>query len=156
MISNATPLICLAKINRLDILQKLFTKVFVPQEVKDEILLDDKQGYFVLLEAFDSGWFEVQNPKKQFTLHLGKGETAAIALAKERKDSIILDDAAAMKAAEALNISTIRTTTVLFLAVEKRIIKKEEALILLNKLIEDGYYIAPQYYTKILMKLKTK
>jgi Predicted nucleic acid-binding protein, contains PIN domain len=36
VVSNSTPLIALAKINRLDLLEKYFGEIFVPGEVYDE------------------------------------------------------------------------------------------------------------------------
>lgn len=153
MISNATPLICLARIQQLELLKKLFDKVIIPKEVEEEIFIDDKPGIKALKEAMDAGIIQVVHQKKSIPLGLGKGETAAISLAKERNDRILLDDAAAIKAAEALNIATMRTTSILFLAVQKKILKKKEALYLLNQLIENGYYITPKYYVLIVQKL---
>jgi predicted nucleic acid-binding protein len=155
MISNATPLIFLAKINQLELLQKLFTKVYIPLEVEQEILVAGKPGYYALKAARDEGWLFVEKTKTMIPLGLGKGETAAISLAKEKADSILLDDAAAIKAAEGLHVATIRTTSVLFLAVQKKILDREKALQLLNALIESGYYIAPRCYTLLLGKLRT-
>ena len=153
MISNATPLICLARIQQLELLKKLFTTIIIPKEVKEEILIDDKPGQYHLMNAFDAGFIHVLNPKKLILLGLGKGETAAISLAREKNDMILLDDATATRAANALNISTLRTTTVLFLAIQKEIITKKEALVLFNKLIENVYYISPRYYDIIVEKL---
>ncbi len=154
MISNATPLICLARINQLVLLKKLFSSILITPSVQEEIFIDGKPGTYALKDAFQAKILLIERPKTIIPLGLGKGETSAISLAKERMDTIILDDAAAIKAAEALNIATIRTTTVLFLAVQKNILTKKEALSSLNQLIENGYYIAPKYYTLLLEKLK--
>ncbi|MBI5072542.1 hypothetical protein HZA99_01865 [Candidatus Woesearchaeota archaeon] len=156
MISNATPLICLAKINQLELLRKLFTKIIIPLDVKEELFVPGKPGQHTLQEAIEKNWITLVNPVKIIVLGLGKGETAAISLAREQNDSIILDDAAAIKAAEALAIPTLRTTTVLFLAVQKKILTKKEALFFLNQLIENGYYIAPRYYALLVEKLNVK
>lgn len=85
---------------------------------------------------------------------MGDGENAAINLARENKDSLIIDDALGIKVAQEFNIKTLRTTTIIFLAVNKKIINKEQAIILINELIENGYYISNEYYAKILTKLK--
>lgn len=154
MISNATPLIFLGKINRLDLLKKLFKQVIVPTEVKEEVLVDGKQGYLIIKTAFDNGILTVVTPKNYLQLGLGRGETAVLSLAKERKDATLLDDADAIKAAEALNVATARTTTLLFYALQRKMITKEEAITLLNRLIEEGYYIAPRYYILLLEKLR--
>jgi len=153
MISNATPLICLAKINKLVLLKKLFRSIIIPESVKDEILIDDKPGYFAINEAIKEKWIKIVNPKNDPDLGLGKGENSAINLAKERKDKLIIDDAFAIKVAKAFNIDVIRTTTIIFKAIEKDIISKKQAISLINKLIEIGYYISPRYYSIILEKV---
>lgn len=154
MISNATPLICLARIRQLILLKKLFPSIAVPIEVKEEVLIEGKEGYLLLKKAFDEGWIVVMPTRMQEDFGLGKGETSAILLARERKDTIILDDYAAIKIAEIFQIPSLRTTTIILIAAQKKIITKEEALLYINELIEQGYYIAPKFYIEIVKKLK--
>ena len=80
-------------------------------------------------------------------------EASVINLAIERKDKLIVDDAVAIKVAKSFNIETIRTTTIIFMAVKKNLITKEQAISFIDKLIEIGYYITPPYYAAILKKL---
>ena len=154
MISSATPIICLSKINQLSLLKKLFKVVIIPSSVKNEVLIEGKEGYSVILSAVKEGWIKVASPKNKMNLGLDVGENAAINLARERKDTIILDDAFAIKVAKAFNIPFIITTTLLFMAVSKRIITKDDAVRLLNKLVEIGYYISPREYSVLLTRLK--
>ena len=42
VISDTTPLISLLKINRLDLLEKLFGDVLIPQAVFEELTIDDR------------------------------------------------------------------------------------------------------------------
>ena len=153
MISDATALICLSKINNLDILKKVYSVVIIPPAVKNEVLLEEKEGYSSIKNAIESGWIKVIEPKESIALGLGAGENQAISLAKEKKDKIILDDALAIKAANAFGISIVRTTTVIFIALNKKIINKKQALSLLNRLIENGYYISTKDYAALVSKL---
>ncbi|MEK6826736.1 MAG: hypothetical protein AABX90_03840 [Nanoarchaeota archaeon] len=155
MISNATPIICLSKINQLEILKKLFTFITVPESVKNEILVEDKPGYFIISKALAEGWIKVINPKEDVNLGLGKGENSAINLARERKDKLIIDDAFAIKVAQAFNIEIIRTTTIIFMAIKKNIITKKQAISFINKLVDIGYYISPNYYSVLLSELSS-
>ncbi len=155
MISNATPIICLAKINQLEILKKLFTLIIIPEFVKEEVLVRDKPGYFIISRAIEEGWIKAVNPKEDIDLGLGKGENSAVNLAKEREDKLIIDDAFAIKVAQAFNIEIIRTTTIIFMAVKKNIITKKQAISFINKLIEIGYYISPIYYSALLSELSS-
>jgi len=51
--------------------------------------------------------------------NLGKGENSAINLALDKKDTIIIDDAQAIKVIKSLNISYFRTTSLILLALKK-------------------------------------
>lgn len=153
MISNATPLIFLSKIDQLDLLRKLFRKVIIPEAVKEEILIEDKPGAEKIQKGLNSGWIMVINPKALLPLNLGKCETAAISLAKERKDTLCLDDARAIKAAKVYNIPIIRTTTIIVIAVQKKVITFTQAQQLLNNLIQADYYIKPAEYALLFSKL---
>lgn len=154
MISNATALICLGKINKLDLLKKAYSLVLIPSSVKAEVLIKGKEGYSSIYNAINSGWIKVIDPKKSIDLGLGAGENQAISLAIEKKDSIILDDAFAIKAAKAFNVPIVRTTTVIFTAYRKKFITKSRALETLNKLIDEGYYISTRDYAVLMSKLK--
>lgn len=154
MISNATAIICLGKLNKIDLLKRVYSVVLIPSAVKKEVLLEGKGGYSSINNAIESGWIKVSDPKRSLELGLGSGENQAISLAKERRDSIILDDALAIRAAKALNIPVVRTTTVVFIALQKGIINKTQALNILNQLIENGYYISTKDYAVLISRLK--
>ena len=150
MISNATPIICLAKINQLDILKKLFNKIIIPEDVKNEIIIKGKAGYSIILDAINQGWIKVKNPRFNPDLGLGKGENAAINLAKEETDSLIIDDAFAIKVAYSLNIEYIRTSSLIFSALKNKIINKKQAKDIIHELIKTGYYLSPSLFSEIL------
>jgi uncharacterized protein len=152
MISNATPLICLAKIKQLALLKKVVGTVFIPEAVRDEVLVKGKPGYEQLQKALK--WIKVVPVKQCLDIGLGKGEREAITLARERKEPILLDDGAAIRAAKAFDVEVLRTTSVLFLAVKKKIISKKEAKRYLQLLVENGYYIAPRFYVVLLDRLQ--
>ncbi|MBS3096704.1 hypothetical protein J4480_04660 [Candidatus Woesearchaeota archaeon] len=154
MISNATALICLSRINKLSLLKKVYSVVVIPSAVKIEVLVKGKEGYTIINNAIKNGWIRIADPKNNINLGLGAGENQAINLARERKDSILLDDAFAIKAAKALEIPVARTTTFIFTALKKKLITKAEALNCLNLLIETGYYISPMDYAALISELK--
>lgn len=153
MISNSTPLICLAKIGQLRLLKTLFGGVTVTDAVKGEVLVEGKPGYSLVADAFSEGWIRVSNPKQLVELGLGKGENSALSLAKENNDTLLIDDAAAITAARALGVDFLRTTTVIFTAVKKKMINKKQAAVLIRQLVKAGYYISPRFLAEILAKL---
>jgi len=153
MISNSSPLIFFSKINQLSLLKKLFGFIFISNNVKDEIVFGNKSDTIEILNSIREGWIKIIEIKKNIPLGIKGGESSAINLAIERKDKLIVDDALATKITKSFNIETIRTTTVIFMAVKKKLITKKQAISLIDKLIEVGYYISPIYYAKILEKL---
>ena len=154
MIADATVLICLSKIGNLELLKKIYKKIIIPPAVEKEILIEGKEGYRDIQDAIKIGWIKAVQPNKTVKLGLGGGEEQAISLSIEIKDSIILDDAFAIKAAKALNVNYIRTTSVIFTALKKRVLAKKQALSILNQLIENGYYISTKEYSILISKLK--
>ena len=104
VVSNSTILIGLAKIGKLDLLRKIFSKVYIPEEVFKEVAERGKKkpGSQVISKA---GWIEIKpiNEKTQVNFlmaFLEKGEAEVLALAKEiNTDLILLDEEKARKSA---------------------------------------------------------
>ncbi|OGJ19009.1 hypothetical protein A3K73_07705 [Candidatus Pacearchaeota archaeon RBG_13_36_9] len=155
MISNSTPLICLAKLNQLELLKKLFNKITIPDFVKEEVVVAGKPGYEVINKAIKEGWIKIENPKENLELGLGKGENAAINLAKEKRDKILINDAFAIKAVKSLNIEYLRTTSIILLSLKRGIINKKQAKDSIQKLVEDGYYISPGIFSELLRAIES-
>ena len=94
VVSNTTPIISLASIQRLDILEKLFGKIIVAEAVYNEIKAKQHYGY----HEIDSGFIEVRRIQgllyKDFLLReLDLGETETILLAKELgADYVMIDE----------------------------------------------------------------
>ncbi len=153
MISDSTPLIILAKTNQLNLLKDLFGKISIPQKVKEEVIYNEKGGSQPILKAISERWIIIEDPKEEIVTDLDKGENAALSLAKEKKDNIIIDDARAMKAARAMEIPYYRTTSLLFLAIKKKIFTKKQARSLLTHFLKEGYYLSPHQYATILDQL---
>ncbi len=152
MISNASPLIFLSKINQIPLLKKLFGSILISKEVEDEIFVENKPETIDIANAVKQGWIKVVEVN-DIPIGIKGGESSVINLARERKDKLIIDDSIAIKVAKAFDIETIRTTTVIFMAVEKNIISKKQAISFINNLIDIGYYISPRYYSAILTRL---
>ena len=150
MICNSTPLIHLAKINQLKLLKGLFNKVIIPEAVKDEVLVEGKPGYSIILGGINQGWIKIKNPKNNINFGRGKGENAAISLAKEENDTLIIDDTPAIRIADSLNVKYIRTTAVILLALKKKVINKIQSKNLIHKLAESGYYISSSVFSETL------
>lgn len=113
-VSNSGPLIHLAKVNRLDLLFSLFTKVLIPKTVYVEVIEGAlKQGHHdarYIQQEIEKGRIEVKSVSNELLkeIHnenLHEGELEVIALAIEIKDRIILlDDEEARLFASTFNL----------------------------------------------------
>jgi predicted nucleic acid-binding protein len=107
IISDTSCIILLDKIDELKLLHTLFGQVIVTQEIANEFKKDLPD------------WFTIVNPinktyQKILEASLDKGESSAIALALEQKDSLlIIDDYKGRKYAEQLGIKITGTLGVI-------------------------------------------
>lgn len=137
---------------RLNLLKEIYDEITIPQAVKNEVLGPNFFGQIEIKKALEMGWVKVVKTKSQ-KFGLGRGEEEAISLAVERKEEIILDDAKARKIAGIFGLEIQRTTSVLIIAYKKKKIGKKELISLINELIENGYYIAPRFYVRLIEKI---
>jgi hypothetical protein len=96
IVSNTSPLINLAMIGELDLIQKLYGTIYIPPAVFDEIVIQGK-GQAGAEQIKNSDWIKVQPIKntllvKSLYLELDKGEAEAIILAIEMSAHLILLD----------------------------------------------------------------
>ena len=105
VISNASPIINLAIIGRLNLLKTIWGKIYVPEAVWKEVVIDGEDKAEVA-EIKKVDWIIVEKVRNHnLTLllmqNLDKGEAEAIALAIEKNaDIILLDETDAREAAD--------------------------------------------------------
>jgi predicted nucleic acid-binding protein len=121
VISNASPIINLAIIGRLNLLKKFWAKIYVPEAVWKEVVIDGEDKDEVV-EIKKADWIIVEKVKDHnLTLllmqNLDKGEAEAIALAIEMNaDIILLDETDAREAADIYKIEKTGVLGILLLA----------------------------------------
>ncbi len=108
-IVNASPLILLGKIHRLDLLEKLCPSFVIPAAVSVEILAgpnDDRAKVWIQTDGITARIVPITPiPEEIIAWDLGAGETAVIGLASSLSSSIcILDDLAARNCAEVFQL----------------------------------------------------
>ncbi|MEP6912442.1 MAG: DUF3368 domain-containing protein [bacterium] len=114
VVSNATPLIILAKVGYFELLQKLFAEITISQEVWTEVVVKGA-GRSGSAETAQASWIQVasladptQLPIWRSQFNLGAGELSTILLAKELSANLALIDerkARALAASEGLILS---------------------------------------------------
>ena len=115
VVSDTTPLISLLKINRIDLLEKLFGDVLIPQAVFDELTANEcfqleanriRQTKFIVVKPVNNP--ESANILKRAT-GLDQGESEAIVLTDELKADLLSDT---VKQTERLKIFWFYSSTV--------------------------------------------
>ena len=95
IISNSGPLIALARINKLELIERYFGAVRIPREVYDEICIRGK-GKPGSKEVEEAKWIRIIDVKDKLAVKLfkesNKGEAETIVLAKELNASLVLMD----------------------------------------------------------------
>lgn len=155
VISDAGPLIALAKVDALFIPQTLFARLRIPEAVRDECVRKPGEDTRRIEKAIRDGWIGVASVEpgpadRPFSLSLGRGETEAIRLALETTQSLlIVDDRLARRHALQRGLAYIGTVRMLVLAEERQVIHNAEAIV--QQMAASGYRIS----TRILQRLKT-
>ena len=110
IVSNSTPLINFAAIDRLDILEALFTKLIIPPAVEFELLERGAQypNVTIIRQAAFIKKHDIHNEmlRTALSIDLDPGEAEAIILALEQKaDLLLLDELAGRTIAESYQIA---------------------------------------------------
>lgn len=139
-VSNASPLIVLARIGQADLLLSLAEQVVVPRAVATEIEAGPAQDRARQLLA--AGRFTVVDspppPPELLAWDLGRGKTAVLALTLAEKEwTAILDDGAARRCARSFSIPVKGTLAVVLLARQQGLIPS--AVEVIQDLITNGF-----------------
>ena len=150
VVSNATPIITLCSIDKLNILKHFFEKVYIPQAVYDEIKSKKAYGY----KEIDDEFFEVTTIKDSFAQNillndLDLGEAQTIVLAKElNADIVLIDETIGYNIARSQQLNVKRTLSFLIVAKEKGLIAEIKPL--LEEMIEKGRWISKKVCNDVL------
>ena len=150
VISDATTLIILFDLKRVDLLSNLFPKIIIPQTVhyelnaKKEIVLPD--------------FIEVQTVKESDTLKLLKnllddGESEAIALALEKKSKLIIDEKKGRKIAMREGLEIIGLLGIVYLNIKNEYISQKDAKEFLDEALTHGYRVNEKLIEAMFLKL---
>ncbi|BAD85107.1 hypothetical protein, conserved [Thermococcus kodakarensis KOD1] len=153
VVSDSTPLIHLAKIDRLELLREFFGEIIIPEAVYRECVLEGGNSEDALAIK-NAKWIKVEKIsdeklKRALMLELDEGESEAIVLAIERNAELILiDDYDGREVARALGLKVVGTIGILLKAKLLGKIKslREE----LERLKATGFWLSEEFYERIL------
>lgn len=163
VVSDATPIISLLKINRLNLLQGLFQEVLVPQAVYDELTLNPKfeeealkieKCSFITKVAVGQ---ELSVSLLQRATGLDRGESEAIVYT-DNKDAelILMDEVKGRKVAKQMGLNVMGTLGVLLEAYEQGFLSKKEIFSSLDILKSSGRHISEALYVHLIEKINDR
>ena len=161
VVSDTTPLISLLKINRLDLLKKLFGDVLIPQAVFDELTDDERfrleadqirEKKFIVVKPVNNP--ESTNILKRAT-GLDQGESEAIVLTDELKaDLLLMDEAKGRNVSAQMGLRIMVTIGILMAAYEEDELSSDEVRECIAGLQHAGRHIGQSHYQMLLSRLK--
>lgn len=159
IITNATPIISLAIIGKLSLLNELFEEVYVPEAVYQEVVNEESNqdyGREELKKSVKEGQvkiLQIHNKQLVNTLYgkLHEGELEVIVGAKELGlQNVLLDERAARSLSKTFLLRPIGTVGVLLLAKKKGKIEKVRPL--LDQLLANGIFLSKSLYKQVLIE----
>ena len=161
VVSDTTPLISLLKINRIDLMEKLFGAVMIPTAVFDELTADKrfqleanqiKQTKFIVVKPVTN--LESASVLKRAT-GLDQGESEAIVLTDELKaDLLLMDEAKGRNVSAQMGLKIMGTIGILMAAYEEHELTSDEVRECVNGLQRAGRHIGQRHYQMLLSRLK--
>ena len=150
IIGDSSALVSLATMDRLDLLEKIFGKIYVPQAVYDEVTISYKPQSVKLKEFLLDKVVSVELDISK--MGLGQGELEAIALYKNMKsDFLLIDDRRAKKFAQLNGVNVIGSLGVIILAKESKLV--ESIRDDLEKLVNSSLFISQDLIDRVLMSV---
>lgn len=154
VVSNTSPIINLAAIGQLDLLQRLYGTILIPQAVYHEIAVRGS-GQAGATEVQTFQWFEryrVQDVVlvKRLEQQLDAGEAEAIALAVERQaDLLLLDERRGRMLARQEGIAITGLLGVLLVAKQLGYLASVQP-VLHDLMTKAGFWIDPELFAQVL------
>jgi predicted nucleic acid-binding protein len=166
IIADASAIIALAKMRKLELLRQVYGDVLIAPTVKVEALDQGRAisalGVEQVEEAVEQGWLKVVRlAKKEKKLvqrilrnsRLHEGEAESLAISKSRRLPVILDDKEARAYAEMLGVERIGTAGVLLEAFINRTMTLEQ----LEEAVEDlsgTVWLSPAVVAEMLKRAR--
>ena len=165
---DATPLIYLAKAEQLDVIETLDAPRIVPKAVHHEVVtagvergyddarrieraVEDDRIEVVTVDLDESAAAE----RLQRHPGLSDADVAVLACADGRDGVAVMDESAGRSAAAVEDIETRGTAYLILSAVKRGAMTHEQGRETIDAMVDAGWYVAPDMYTKLVGKLES-
>lgn len=152
VVSDTSPLLNLALIDRLDLLQSQFSETTIPRQVWSE-LTDGEDGLEALRELQNDGFLKLVEVERsdlfvEIFHELDSGETAAICHAVEQDaDLVLLDEQDGRRVARRHDLNVTGAIGILLRGAKTGAVNLEHEL---DALREAGFWISDDLYARVL------
>jgi predicted nucleic acid-binding protein len=162
IVSNATPLIYLAKVGRLELIRKLYPKVYISSEVKKEVVDIGKKlkkiDAPIIEKEISKGWVIEYKVKgsMDIPIDIEIGEKTTLILAREKGiKSVLIDDKAGRAAARLLDLEPKGTLFILLKSLKNKEIGFNTLIKILEGLIEKGFRLREEVYLRVIKEARS-
>jgi predicted nucleic acid-binding protein len=163
---DATPLTYLAKVDRLTLVQHFEESCVIPERVYTEVVEDGlEEGYpdarrierSVDAEMFDVISVEVTPMLSRLKTNdsLSDADAAVLACADAYDGVAVMDETYGRDVASAEGITTRGTAYLVLKLTKEGVISADEARTVIDAMIDNGWYCAPDVYSRIIQKLES-
>ena len=155
IVANAGPLISLAAIGRLNLLQLQFELILIPQAVYEEVVVHG-EGEPGSQEVKEAAWIRTAQVHDHLAVHLLRetldaGESEAIVLAQELKAKyVLLDDGLARRKARLIGLRMTGTLGIILMAKDAGLIPEVKPI--LDELKQTDFRMSDRVYQEVLLK----
>ncbi|MEM8639127.1 MAG: DUF3368 domain-containing protein [Cyanobacteria bacterium P01_G01_bin.54] len=154
VVSNTSPLVNLAVIGQLPLLQRIYPKILIPPTVHNELICFPPIQT-AIAQQVDAGALKLQTPRNSALVQtlsqaLDPGEAAAIALATElRAERLLIDERAGRRVSKQYGLNIRGIVGILVNAKQQGLILATKPL--LDRLIQEaGFRMSPTLYESAL------
>ena len=151
IISDSTTIITLLNINRIDVLKNIFSCIYIPNNVYEEITIKEKitldKEFFITKDIKDKKLY------KLLLKSLDKGEAQAIVLAKELNLSLIIDEKKGRKIATIMGINIFGFIGLLLINYKNKMLSKEDTINIFNQAKKQGFRVSKKLENDFLKLL---
>jgi len=161
LVLNSTPMIYLAKVNALELLEKLPEKKVIPNSVYEEVVTKGKKrgaaDALLIEKAIDRGILEVREVKNKKLFKtlaqipgLHRTDAEVLALSKELNATAIVDEDKARGVADVNDVPNRGTGYLLLRFSKLGLLTKEEVKTKVDEMIKFGWRCSTEVYAEIL------
>ena len=154
VVVDSSVLIHLARIGRLELLRKYFSKIKITPSVLKETTEEERIGSAEIKKSV-SKWIIVESARGENIEGLEKADTELIALAENHGDVLLTNDLAIISICKSKGIKTMWLTAFLLALLRDDYINKKEAKEILHDLVQSGMRLSIEVYAAIEKEIES-